>query len=184
LALVGFIFAYATVRLLIELRILELMVVKANSSRRRLTRTALGTAGLLLLLAVLVVALIGLWIAATVSHAPQDLVTLPMHLIGVGFFSFIVVGLCVPLLGNQSLSGIRLLLAYLAYILTLLWIVGRIGITIIIMVTGQQVWYERYWLGIVAAGGTMCLALWLLMAMRPARPAAVISPGSSPPSGS
>ncbi|MHB8995675.1 MAG: hypothetical protein ACYC63_10525 [Armatimonadota bacterium] len=181
LAFVGFVLAYAVVRLLIELRVLELLAVKANSRRRRLTRTALGTAGLLLLLAVIVVALIGLWIGATVSHAPPELVALPMHLIGMGFFSCIVIGLFVPLLGNQSLTGIKFPLAYGAFVLTLLWLLGRIGITIIVMTTGEPVWYERYWLGMIAGGGALCLALWLLLAMLSVRPAAATTPASPPP---
>jgi hypothetical protein len=177
LAMVGFVFAYATVRLLVELRVLELLMVKANSTRRRLARTALGTSGIMLVLAAIIVSLVGLWIAGTMSQAPQEMLTMPMHLVGMGFFSCIVIGLYVPLLGNRSLSGIKLPLAYGAYILTLLWLLGRIGITIIVIITDQPLWYERYWLGLVAAAASVCLALWLLLAMFSIRTA----PASPPP---
>lgn len=177
LAISGFLLAYAAVRLLVELRLLDLLLLRANSARRRLTRTALGAAAVLLLLAVGATALIGLWIGGTMSGAPQAMVTLPMHLMVAGFFSCVVIGLYVPLLGPRSLRGIRLPLAYAGYVLTLLWLLGRLGLAIMEIVSDEPFWFERYYAGWSIAAGALCLALWLVLAMWSARPA----PASSSP---
>jgi hypothetical protein len=60
-----------------------------------------------------------------------------------------------------------------------MWLAGRIGVTIIVMVTNEPVWYERYWLGMAAGGGALCLALWLLLAMLTVRRAPVSPPPSA-----
>ena len=168
---------YSIVRLLVELHMLEMLVIRANSVRRRLTRTALGTAAILLVLAGGGIVVLSLWIAATVTWAPDELVTLAMHLIGVGFFSCIIMGLFVPLLGNRSLSGIKLPLAYGGYTLLLAWLLGRTALVIVVLISHQALWFERYTLGLVAGSGAVCLALWMLLALlSPNKPAS-----SSPP---
>lgn len=165
LALAGFFFTYAAIRLVVELHLLELLLLRANSPRRRFTRTALGTGGVLFVLAAIVIALIGLWMGGTMNPAPPAMLILPLHLMVAGFFSCLVMGLCVPLLGPQSLGGIKHFLAYCAYVLSLLWLIARVGLTIMQIVGGQQYWYERYWVGWTIAAASLALALWLVLAM-------------------
>lgn len=182
LAVSGFFFAYAATRLLVELRLFDLLLLRANSARRRLARTALGSAAVLMGLAIVNVTLIGLWIGGTMSPAPRELVVLPMHLMAAGFFSCIVIGLYVPLLGPQSLKGGRLFLAYAAYVLTLLWLLGRVGLSIMQIIGSQPFWYQRYYFGWTIAAGSVALALWLILAMSlPRRPQPLAPPAGSPP---
>jgi len=176
LALVGIALLYSIVRLLIELRMLELLTLRANSARRRLTRTALGTAAVLLVLAGGVVMVLSLWIAATVTWAPDELVSLTMHLICVGFFPCIIIGLLVPLLGNRSLSGIKLPLAHAGYALLIVWLLGRTALATVVMINHQSLWFERYALGLLSGAGAVSLALWMLLALQSPN-----KPGSASP---
>lgn len=164
LAILGLALAYGAARLLMELRLLELLAVRFDSRRRLLTRTALGTAGVLLLLAVACLAIVGLW-ASGMRSVPLEMLVLPMHLTATGFFSCIVIGLFVPLLGNRSLNGLKLVLAYGGYALLLAWLGARMALTVLVIITGQELWPQRYQAGLLAGAGAVMLALWLLLAL-------------------
>ncbi|MEI6500203.1 MAG: hypothetical protein WCP21_04155 [Armatimonadota bacterium] len=177
LTLVSIALLYSITRLLIELRMFEMLLLRANSARRKLTRTALGTAAVMLVLAGGVIMALTLWMAATVTWAPDELVTLTMHLICVGFFPCIIMGLFVPLLGNRSLNGVKLPLAYAAYAFLLAWLLGRTAVAVVVLMNGQPMWFERYVLGLLAGAGAVCLALWMLLALlSPNRPAPLSPP--------
>ncbi len=173
LTVAGFAFAYAVLRLLMDLRLPELLLLPTNNARRMLTRTALGTGAIMMILAALVIALIGTWSAATMGAAPSELVSLSMHLMVIGLFANLVLALYIPVCGPRSLANIKGVLAWGAYILLTVWLIGKLAVAILGIIADAPLWEERYLIGWAVGGGTAFLALWLLAALwscgRPSR---------------
>ncbi|MEN6544453.1 MAG: hypothetical protein ABFE07_00255 [Armatimonadia bacterium] len=180
LALAGLLLLTAVIRILIEMRLFELVSYRANSRRRKLTRLALATGTIMFTFSAAVISLIGIWNAATMSYAPAEMITLPMHFFMIGFFSNLVIALFVPLLGARSLSGAKLVFAYLAYVMFLLWLVAKLALAVMGIVSHETLWYPRYIVGGLAAAAAVSLALWMFSAIvfpgRSATPQATVPP--------
>lgn len=171
LAGVGFGFAYSVINLLTHLRLTELLLLRAYGARRLLARTTFASGAITMLVAAVTVAVVGTWSAATMQAPPADLISLAMHLLTVGVFASLVLALFVPVTGSRSLAGVRGVLAWGAYLLLTLWLIAKIGLTVISIVTGQTLWAERYAVGWLVGLGMLMLSLWLVSALS-SRPAA------------
>lgn len=172
----AFAFMYYVFHLLSRLHLLEVVFAEGHTLRQGVARLALATGLVCLILAGVLVAVSSAWIAGTVSAPPADLLRLCVHLVGVGFFLNLVLALMVPLLGPDGLRGARGVLAIGAYALLALWTVARIAITILGLLRGQDLWYERTLAGALAGGASLALGLWLLwgfaaLGRTPRRPA-------------
>ncbi|MCE5238838.1 hypothetical protein LLH23_10145 [bacterium] len=165
LTLAGFGFAYGVLRLLTDLRLPELLLLPASTLRRTFTRTALATGAIMMMLAALVIALIGVWSAATLAQAPSELVSLPMHLMTVGFFANLVLALYVPTCGPRSMVHVKGVMAWGAYILLTAWLIAKLAVAILGMISKTPMWPERYLVGWTVGAGMVLLSLWLLSAL-------------------
>lgn len=165
LALVGFGFAYGVVRLLRDLRLPELLLMPASNARRVLTRTALATAAIMMILAALVTALVGTWSAGTMQVAPSAMIELPIHLMVVGVFANLILALYIPVCGLRSLANVKGVMAWGSYILLTAWLVAKIAVSILSIIAQAPLWAERYTIGWLVAGGMTLLALWLMSAL-------------------
>jgi hypothetical protein len=165
LTMAGFGFAYAVLRLLRDLRLPELLLLPTNNARRMLTRTALATGAITMILAALIVAMIGTWSAATLSAAPAELISLPMHLMTAGFFANLVLALYIPVCGSRSMLHVKGVMAWGAYILLTAWLIAKLAAAILGIVAQAPLWAERYTIGWAVGAGMLMLALWLLSAL-------------------
>ena len=158
----------------------ELFAYRANSRRRRLTRLTLATGSIMFTFSATVISLIGIWNAATMYYAPAEMITLAMHLFMIGFFANLVIALFVPLLGARSLSGAKLVFAYLAYVMFMLWLAAKLGLAVMGIVSHDTLWYSRYVAGGLAALAAVSLAVWMVSAAlfpgRAATPQATVTP--------
>jgi hypothetical protein len=165
LTVAGFAFAYAVIRLLLDLRFPELLLLPVNSARRMLVRTALATGAIMMIIAAVVVALIGVWSAATMGSAPAELISLPMHLMTVGLFANLVLTLYIPVCGARSMVHVKGVFAWGAYVLLTAWLVAKLAVTILGIIGQAPLWEERYVVGWTVGGGLILMSLWWLSAL-------------------
>lgn len=165
LALAGLLLLTAVIRILIEMRLFELISYHANSRRRKLTRLALATSGVMFAFSAAVISLIGIWNAATMHYAPAEMITLAMHVFMIGFFANLVIALFVPLLGARSLSGAKLVFAYLAHVAFMLWLAAKLALAVMGIVGHNALWYPRYVAGGLAGVAALCLTIWMVSAI-------------------
>lgn len=165
LALAGFALAYGVVRLLLDLRMIELLTLSTHGARRILVRTSMATAGIMMLLSAATIILISVWSGATMQRPPAEMLTMPMHLMSAGLLVDLVIALYVPVAGSRSLAGVKGVLAWTSYVLLTLWLLGKLGLTVVAAIDNTYLWVERYTVGWAAGLGMLLLGLWLVAAL-------------------
>jgi len=165
LTMAGFGFAYGVLRLLLDLRLPELLLFTTHGARRKLTCTALATGAIMMIVAAVIIAVVGTWSAGTLTAAPAELVALPMHLMAVGLFTNLVLALYIPVSGPRSMVHVKGVMAWGAYILLTAWLIAKIAAAVLGIIVRAPLWAERYTIGWAVGAGMFLLALWLLAAL-------------------
>lgn len=157
----AFVFTAMTISLVVRLQLLQVVFAPTGNLRQLLARWALATALICLMTGSALLALLAGWITGLMAQPPSEVLHVAVHIIAVGFFTTLALALAVPLMGPTCLRGVAGAMAVASLVLVQLWTVGSLALCVLVVLRGQEMWYERAVVGTVGGVGAMLFGLWL-----------------------
>ncbi len=163
LALTGLGLAAATVYMLRDLSALEYLGARVEDGRRALAKVAASVAVVSVLVAVTIIAGIGVWLGSTsevllppVSHGLREVLR-------TGLGSYLLITLFVGLLGPQAAAGVKGVLVWSAIVVIGLALAMHVGVNLLVPLTALDLGAIERAASWGSGAGHLLLALWLLV---------------------